>query len=376
MPDAPRRAAGVLPRRQHRALARASSAGSAGSCCRRAGATGRCPASRRCCSTRCGGRCAASAAVTAAATSSTTRCSAPPAFVDFVLEWWPPLDATEVLGWLRDPELLARVAEGVLSTDEQALLSKSWGPVQEPAAYRVTPDDWSVEDVALLDELRYQLGDVPESPARRPRHRARPGRATSFDENVPELTTVGRPRARHGSAHHGPHRGRRLRPRARRRGAGPHADAVADGRPARPRRHLDRRRRPGAVVVAGPARTPAGPARRRSATSRATTSTCRRTTATARRSTTSRPRTPRGWVSTPTCPNAVRETGIDPVERQGRRPGRRGPRGRHRDGRRRRGHGRHRGAGRPARAGAGLARQLERPRGRRRRRRRWPGSRC
>ena len=34
------------------------------------------------------------------------------AFVDFVLEWWPPLDATQVLGWLRDPDLLARVAAG------------------------------------------------------------------------------------------------------------------------------------------------------------------------------------------------------------------------------------------------------------------------
>jgi len=27
--------------------------------------------------------------------------------------------------------------------------------------YRVTPDDWSVQDVALLDELRYLLGDPP-----------------------------------------------------------------------------------------------------------------------------------------------------------------------------------------------------------------------
>src|SRR3954463_1478321 len=65
------------------------------------------------------------------------------AFVDFVLAWWPPLDAVEVLGWLRDPDLLARVGDGVLSTEDQALLSKSWGPVQEPASLRVTPDDWS-----------------------------------------------------------------------------------------------------------------------------------------------------------------------------------------------------------------------------------------
>ncbi len=74
-------------------------------------------------------------------------------FVDFAIGWWPPLAATDVFGWLRDPELLARVAEGVLSQEEQRLLSKSW------------PDDLtagpSVEDVPLLDELRYALGDVP-----------------------------------------------------------------------------------------------------------------------------------------------------------------------------------------------------------------------
>ncbi len=73
------------------------------------------------------------------------------AFVDFVVEWWPPLDAPTTLGWLRDPEFLARVADGVLSAEDQRLLSKSW-------AGQTTP---SVEDVPLLDELRYSLGDVP-----------------------------------------------------------------------------------------------------------------------------------------------------------------------------------------------------------------------
>src|SRR4051812_5032304 len=48
-------------------------------------------------------------------------------FLDFVLAWWPPLDAREVLGWLRDPELLARVSDGLLSPEEQRLLVKSWG---------------------------------------------------------------------------------------------------------------------------------------------------------------------------------------------------------------------------------------------------------
>jgi DNA helicase IV len=73
-------------------------------------------------------------------------------FLDFVLAWWPPLDAPTVLGWLREPELLAQVADGLLSHEEQRLLTKSWGSGDL---------DLSVEDVPLVDELRYALGDVP-----------------------------------------------------------------------------------------------------------------------------------------------------------------------------------------------------------------------
>lgn len=76
-------------------------------------------------------------------------------FLDFALSWWPPLDAPTVLRWLRDPEFLARVAEGVLSTEEQRLLLKSWSGSTATA-------DLSIEDMPLLDELRYALGDVPQ----------------------------------------------------------------------------------------------------------------------------------------------------------------------------------------------------------------------
>jgi len=78
-----------------------------------------------------------------------------PAFLDFVHGWWPPLEARTVLAWLREPELLARVADGILSHDEQALLRKSWSGSPE----------LSIDDVPLLDELRYAIGDVPEQPA-------------------------------------------------------------------------------------------------------------------------------------------------------------------------------------------------------------------
>ena len=72
-------------------------------------------------------------------------------FVDFALSWWPPLGATEVLGWLRDPEFLARVGEGVVTAEEQELLVRSW-----------QDEGLAVEDVPLVDELRYALGDIPD----------------------------------------------------------------------------------------------------------------------------------------------------------------------------------------------------------------------
>jgi hypothetical protein len=70
-------------------------------------------------------------------------------FLEFAAAWWPVLDAPTVLGWLRDPELLARVAEGVLDDESVRLLTKSWG------------EELSVDDIPLVDELRYLLGDPP-----------------------------------------------------------------------------------------------------------------------------------------------------------------------------------------------------------------------
>ncbi len=97
------------------------------------------------------------------------------AFVEFALAWWPALDATEVLAWLRDPQLLDRVAEGVLSDRDRALLARSW----------TGASDLSVEDVALVDELRYLLGDRPEPTEHEP-----DPLADLVDENMPELTTI------------------------------------------------------------------------------------------------------------------------------------------------------------------------------------------
>jgi len=73
------------------------------------------------------------------------------AFTEFALAWWPAVDGPTVLGWLRDPEVLARASQGVLDAEDQALLVKSWA--ESPG--------WSIEDVALVDELRYAVGDLP-----------------------------------------------------------------------------------------------------------------------------------------------------------------------------------------------------------------------
>lgn len=70
-------------------------------------------------------------------------------FLDFAASWWPVLDAATVLGWLRDYDVLTRVAEGVLDDEAVRLLTKSWG------------EELSVDDIPLIDELRYLLGDPP-----------------------------------------------------------------------------------------------------------------------------------------------------------------------------------------------------------------------
>ena len=198
-------------------------------------------------------------------------------FLEFAAAWWPVLDAATVLGWLRDPDLLARVSEGVLDDESVRLLVEVVGQTQ-------------------LLRRRHRAARRAALPARRPADREHRLGRRRVPRRRGRLAARGVHRLRPGvrrpaglDAADQPGRGRRVRARARRRGPGPDADAVADGRPSRSRGHLDDRRRPGPVVVAGAGRVGRAPARPRSATSRGTTSTSRRTTATPRRSTTSRP---------------------------------------------------------------------------------------
>jgi DNA helicase IV len=80
------------------------------------------------------------------------------AFLEFATAWWPPLSADDVFGWLRDPDFLARVGDGVVSQEDQRLLLKSW--VSTGSTTRGA--DYSIEDIPLVDELRYAVGDVPQ----------------------------------------------------------------------------------------------------------------------------------------------------------------------------------------------------------------------
>jgi DNA helicase IV len=96
-------------------------------------------------------------------------------FTDFVQAWWPVVDAVEVLGWLADRERLARDAGGLLSASEIDDLVESFGG-----------DDLTVEDVALVDELRYLLGEPPPpEPEDDPLD-------DLYDDLVPELSGAGR----------------------------------------------------------------------------------------------------------------------------------------------------------------------------------------
>jgi hypothetical protein len=95
------------------------------------------------------------------------------AFLDFAAAWWPPLDATSVLRWLADPDRLAHYADGALDAFERSALITSW----------TGAGGWAIEDVPLIDELRYLLGDVPE------RHAFDP-LGDLVDEAVREVSTV------------------------------------------------------------------------------------------------------------------------------------------------------------------------------------------
>lgn len=75
----------------------------------------------------------------------------------FVREAWRPLDPREVLLWLADRERLTRYARGVLTADEVEILAESM-------AVALDTGTWSAADAALIDDLAARLGPVRELP--------------------------------------------------------------------------------------------------------------------------------------------------------------------------------------------------------------------
>jgi DNA helicase IV len=74
------------------------------------------------------------------------------AFVDFVEAWWPPVEAVEL--WRTLPQRIAELADGTFTPGELSALVASWHDIDaggEP----------HIEDVPLIDELRYLIGEVP-----------------------------------------------------------------------------------------------------------------------------------------------------------------------------------------------------------------------
>ena len=74
----------------------------------------------------------------------------------FLQQWWRPLDPREVLLWLADPERARRYGQGVLSPREVEVLTESMQVALESG-------QWSVADVALIDDLASRLGPMREA---------------------------------------------------------------------------------------------------------------------------------------------------------------------------------------------------------------------
>ncbi|QGF24219.1 HelD family protein [Raineyella fluvialis] len=86
-----------------------------------------------------------------------------PAVVEALNTWWPTQHATVELRRLSYPEVVARVADGLLDAQEQLELLASFAELGAEGH-----EDWSVADVALLDELVSLLGTPLDEAADEP----------------------------------------------------------------------------------------------------------------------------------------------------------------------------------------------------------------
>ena len=75
---------------------------------------------------------------------------------DFMATWWRPVDPRELLLALADTEEIYRLSRGVLDHEEAAAVAWSFREALESG-------EWSVADVALVDDLLARLAPVPEA---------------------------------------------------------------------------------------------------------------------------------------------------------------------------------------------------------------------
>ncbi len=69
-------------------------------------------------------------------------------FETFLDAWWPELDAVEV--WSMVPARLGELGSDLYTSFEQQVMRREW------------PQDPTIEDVPIIDELRHLVGEVPE----------------------------------------------------------------------------------------------------------------------------------------------------------------------------------------------------------------------
>ena len=80
---------------------------------------------------------------------------------DFLRDWWRPIDPREVLTWLADETRCTAYCKGLLPEQDTTVLRESMQVALEQGT-------WSVADVALVDDLSSRLGVVQEEePAER-----------------------------------------------------------------------------------------------------------------------------------------------------------------------------------------------------------------
>lgn len=81
-------------------------------------------------------------------------------FTNFMNTWWPAISAEECLIRLADRDLVAELADGLLSTIQQRALVDSYQELLDRPQIS-SHADWTVADIALLDELANRLGPKP-----------------------------------------------------------------------------------------------------------------------------------------------------------------------------------------------------------------------